>query len=62
MIGNATTDRQFTIYVDATPTAVTLTHITDDDNLDSLVLKFTPANAYRLAQMLIVAAEAVEMP
>jgi hypothetical protein len=46
-------------YLDWTPTGlVTLTHISDDDDLDSLVLKFLPANAHRLAQMLITASEA----
>lgn len=45
-------------YVDYTVDGeVTLFHVTDDDDLDSLVLRFTPANAHQLAQMLITAAE-----
>jgi hypothetical protein len=59
---DAATARRINTYVDFTPDGVSLSHITDDDDLDSLVVIFTPATAYRLAQMLVTAAECVEKP
>jgi hypothetical protein len=58
MIGNTDVERGINTYVDWTPDGlVTLSHITTDDELDSLVLTFLPGAAARLAQMLLAVAE-----
>lgn len=49
------------ISIDPTPDGRILL-VSVDDDLRSSVLLLTPANAYKLAQMLIAVAESVEMP
>jgi hypothetical protein len=53
-----------TMYVDVTPDGdVVFSNVAaDGDDPDTRVIFMTPATAYRLAQMLITAAESVESP
>ena len=51
-----------TAYVDAVPATHSVLLVSVDEDLDSSVLQLTPAAAYKLAQMLIAAAESIELP
>ncbi|MBV8177860.1 MAG: hypothetical protein JOY55_06215 [Mycobacterium sp.] len=59
---DALATRSAHIEVDPTPTGhVMLIAIGNDDDLDSMVIRLTPANAAKLGQKLIDAASKVEL-
>ena len=49
-------------YVDPTVDGHVLLVNIAAEEMDSAVIRLTPANAYKLAQMLISAAESIELP
>ena len=60
-MSETTTDRRWNISVEATPGGlVALVHVADDDDLDSLVITFTPGVAAKLGQRLISVANRLE--
>lgn len=61
MADNALQTRPARIYIEPTPDGNILI-VAVDEELGSSVLWLSPASAYKLAQMLIAAAEYVEMP